>query len=132
MANLPSGLQARSGSLTSGGVKFWLRVMNELRDRGVQDILIAMVDGLKGGGFPEAIAAAFPKTQVQACVVHLIRSSLDFVSYKDRKTVAAALREVYRARDAEAERRRWRPSMKDPGAANTPPSPKPGGGIGRR
>jgi len=82
------------------GAKFWLRVMNELRDRGVQDILIAVVDGLKG--FPEAIAAAFPKTQVQACVVHLIRSSLDFVSYKDRKTVAAALKEVYRARDAEA------------------------------
>jgi putative transposase len=84
------------------GAKFWLRVMNELRDRGVQDILIAVVDGLKG--FPEAIAAAFPKAQVQACVVHLIRSSLDFVSYKDRKAVAAALKEVYRARDAEAGR----------------------------
>jgi putative transposase len=84
------------------GAKFWLRVMNELRDRGVQDILIAVVDGLKG--FPEAIAAAFPKTQVQACIVHLIRSSLDFVSYKDRKAVAAALKEIYRARDAEAGR----------------------------
>jgi putative transposase len=82
------------------GAKFWLRVMNELRDRGVQDILIAVVDGLKG--FPEAIAAVFPKTQVQACIVHLIRSSLDFVSYKDRKAVAAALKEIYRARDAEA------------------------------
>jgi putative transposase len=81
------------------GAKFWLRVMNELRDRGVADILIAVVDGLKG--FPEAIAAVFPKTQVQACVVHLIRSSLDFVSYKDRKAVAAALKEVYRARNAE-------------------------------
>jgi putative transposase len=81
------------------GAKFWLRVMNELRDRGVQDILIAVVDGLKG--FPEAIAAAFPKTQVQACIVHLIRSSLDFVSYKDRKAVAAALKGVYRARDAD-------------------------------
>src|SRR5918911_1895421 len=69
------------------GAKFWLRVMNELKDRGVQDILIAVVDGLKG--FPEAIAAAFPKTQVQACVVHLIRNSVDFVSYKDRKAVAA-------------------------------------------
>src|ERR671917_2667376 len=54
------------------GAKFWLRVMNELRDRGVADILIAVVDGLKG--FPEAIAAVFPKTQVQACIVHLIRS----------------------------------------------------------
>src|SRR3954467_87545 len=81
------------------GAKFWLRVMNELRDRGVQDILIAVVDGLKG--FPEAIAAAFPKTQVQACIVHLIRTSLDYVSYKDRKAVAAALKEIYRARTAE-------------------------------
>jgi putative transposase len=82
------------------GAKFWLRVMNELKGRGVEDILIAVVDGLKG--FPEAIAAVFPKTQVQACVVHLIRNSLAFVSYKDRKAVAAALKEVYRARTAEA------------------------------
>ena len=82
------------------GAKFWLRVMNELRDRGVADILIAVVDGLKG--FPEAIAAVFPKTQVQACVVHLIRNSLAFVSWKDRKAVAVALKEVYRARTAEA------------------------------
>ena len=59
------------------GAKFWLRVMNELKDRGVADILIAVVDGLKG--FPEAIAAVFPKTQVQACIVHLIRTSLDYV-----------------------------------------------------
>ncbi len=83
------------------GAKFWLRVMNELRDRGVLDILIAVVDGLKG--FPEAIAV-FPRTQVQACVVHLIRASLDYVSYKDRKAVAAALKEIYRARTAEAGR----------------------------
>jgi putative transposase len=62
--------------------------------------LIAVVDGLKG--FPEAISAVFPRTQVQACVVHLIRNSLDFVSYKDRKAVAAAPKEVYRARTAEA------------------------------
>jgi putative transposase len=82
------------------GAKFWLRVMNELKDRGVADILIAVVDGLKG--FPEAIAAVFPKTQVQACIVHLIRTSLDYVSHKDRKAVAAALKEVYRARNAEA------------------------------
>jgi len=81
------------------GAKFWLRVMNELRDRGVQDILIAVVDGLKG--FPEAIGAVFPRTQVQACIVHLIRNSLSFVSWKDRKAVAAALKEVYRARNAE-------------------------------
>jgi len=82
------------------GAKFWLRVITELRERGVEDILIAVIDGLKG--FPEAIAAVFPRTQVQACVVHLIRNSLDFVSYKDRKAVAAALKEIYRARDADA------------------------------
>ena len=84
------------------GAKFWLRVMTELRERGVEGILIAVVDGLKG--FPDAIAAVFPRTQVQACIVHLIRSSLDLVSYKDRRTVAAALKEIYRARDAEAGR----------------------------
>ena len=73
------------------GAKFWLRVMNELKNRGVEDVLIAVVDGLKG--FPEAITAVFPQTQVQTCIVHLIRNSLDFVSYKDRKAVAAALKQ---------------------------------------
>jgi len=82
------------------GAKFWLRVMNELKDRGVADILIAVVDGLKG--FPAAIAAVFPRPQVQACIVPLIRHALDFVSYKHRKAVAAALKEIYRARDAKA------------------------------
>src|SRR5918992_2031181 len=81
------------------GAKFWLRVMNELKDRGVADILIAVVDGLKG--FPDAITAVFPQAHVQTCIVHLIRTSLDFVPYKDRKAVAAALREIYRARTAE-------------------------------
>src|ERR671932_562586 len=84
------------------GAKFWLRVTTELRQRGVEDILIAVVDGLKG--FPDAIAAVFPRTQVQACVVHLIRGSLDLVSYKDRKAVAAALKGIHRAPDAEAGR----------------------------
>ena len=81
------------------GAKFWLRVMNELRNRGVEDILIAVVDGLKG--FPEAILAVFPDATVQTCIVHLLRNSLDFVSYKDRKTVAAALKAIYRAKDAD-------------------------------
>lgn len=85
---------------TSEGAKFWLRVMNELKSRGVEDVLIAVVDGLKG--FPEAINAAFPQTIVQTCVVHLIRHSLDFVSWKDRKPVVPALREIYRAANAEA------------------------------
>jgi putative transposase len=79
------------------GAKFWLRVLNELRNRGVEDILIAVVDGLKG--FPEAILAVFPDATVQNCFVHLPRNSLDFVSYKDRKTVAA-LKAIYRAKDA--------------------------------
>ena len=82
------------------GAKFWLRVVNELRARGTQDILIAVVDGLKG--FPEAINAVFPQTVVQTCVVHLIRHSMDFASWKDRKNVAQALRTVYRAADAAA------------------------------
>ncbi len=81
------------------GAKFWLRVMNELKTRGVGDILIAVVDGLKG--FPEAITAVFPDTVVQTCIVHLIRHSLTFVSWKDRKLVMPALRAIYRAKDAE-------------------------------
>jgi putative transposase len=82
------------------GAKFWLRVMNELKNRGVEDILIAVVDGLKG--FPEAILAVFPEATVQTCIVHLLRQSLAFVAYKDRKPVAAALRDIYRSVDAAA------------------------------
>ena len=82
------------------GAKFWLRVMTELKNRGVEDILIAVVDGLKG--FPEAILAVFPDATVQTCIVHLLRQSLAFVAYKDRKAVAAALKEVHRAVDATA------------------------------
>ena len=82
------------------GAKFWLRVMNELRGRGVEDLLLAVVDGLKG--FPEAIVAVFPETVVQTCIVHLLRQSLAFVAYKDRKTVAAALKAIYQAVDATA------------------------------
>lgn len=82
------------------GAKFWLRVMNELKARGVNDILIAVVDGLKG--FPEAITAVFPQTVVQTCIVHLIRHSLSFVNYQDRRRVAAQLKSIYRAANAEA------------------------------
>jgi transposase-like protein len=82
------------------GAKFWLKVVNDLRNRGVEDILIAVVDGLKG--FGEAINATFPATTVQTCIVHLIRNSLSYVSWKDRKLVAAALRPVYTAPSAEA------------------------------
>ena len=79
----------------SEGAKFWLKVFNELKNRGVADILIAVVDGLKG--FPESIEAAFPQTTVQTCIVHLIRNSLALVSWSRRKAVAAALRPVYTA-----------------------------------
>src|SRR4051812_28951230 len=74
--------------------------MSELKNRGVEDVLIAVVDGLKG--FPEAITAVFPDAMVQTCIVHLLRHSLEFVAYKDRKAVAAALKEIYRAVDATA------------------------------
>jgi transposase-like protein len=82
------------------GAKFWLKVVNDLKNRGVEDILIAVVDGLKG--FPDAINATFPATTVQTCIVHLIRNSLAYVSWKDRKLVAAALRPIYTAPSAEA------------------------------
>jgi putative transposase len=80
------------------GAKFWLQVLTEMQNRGVQDILIACVDGLKG--FPEAIEAIYPRTQVQLCVVHLIRASLNYVSWKQRKAVAADLRTIYQASTA--------------------------------
>ena len=82
------------------GAKFWLRVMNELKNRGVEDILLAVVDGLKG--FPDAITAVFPDATVQTCIVHLLRNSMDFVSWKDRKGLATALKHIYRAVDADA------------------------------
>ncbi len=82
------------------GAKFWLAVLNDLHRRGVQDVLIACVDGLKG--FPEAIEAVFPQTWVQTCIVHLIRQSLRFVPDKHRKRVAADLRPIYTAVDADA------------------------------
>jgi len=85
------------------GAKFWLQVATELKNRGVNDIFIACVDGLKG--FPEAIEAVFPKTTVQLCIVHLVRNSLNFVGWKKRKEVAADLRAIYTATTAdEAER----------------------------
>ena len=88
----------------SEGAKFWLKVMNDLRNRGVADILIAVVDGLKG--FPEAINSVFPKTTVQTCIVHLIRNSMSFVSWKDRKTIMPSIKAIYRAENAEAARQR--------------------------
>jgi len=77
------------------GAKFWLQVVTEIKNRGVQDIFIACVDGLKG--FPEAIEAVFPKTDVQLCIVHMVRYSLNYVSWKMRKEIAADLRSIYAA-----------------------------------
>jgi len=82
------------------GAKFWMKVFNDLKTRGVDDILIAVTDGLKG--MPEALGAVFPATTLQTCIVHLIRNSLDYASWKDRKLLAAAIRPIYTAANAEA------------------------------
>jgi transposase-like protein len=82
------------------GAKFWMKVFNDLKTRGVADILIAVTDGLKG--IPEALGAVFPATTLQTCIVHLIRNSLDYASWKDRKALAAALKPIYTAPSAEA------------------------------
>ena len=77
------------------GAKFWLSVLTELQNRGVKDILIACVDGLKG--FPDAIAGAFPETQIQLCIVHMVRNSIKFVPWKDYKAVTADLKQIYQS-----------------------------------
>ncbi|MCW7541145.1 IS256 family transposase [Aquabacterium sp. A7-Y] len=99
---LPDGTRDILGLWIEGteGAKFWLKVFNDLKTRGVGDILIAVTDGLKG--LPEALAAVFPGTTLQTCIVHLIRNSLDFASWKDRKALAAALKPIYTAASAEA------------------------------
>ena len=89
------------GLWTSGneGAKFWLGVLTELRNRGVKDVFVVCVDGLKG--FPQAIESVYPQAEVQMCIVHLIRASLNYVNWKDRKKVAADLKPIYRAATAE-------------------------------
>jgi len=82
------------------GARFWHRVLTELQGRGVEDILIALIDGLTG--FPEAITAVYPQTQIHTCVVHLVRRSLAYVGYRERKAIAGALRQMYRAETAPA------------------------------
>ena len=88
------------------GAQFWMKVFTDLRTRGCQDILIAVTDGLKG--MPEALAAVFPQTVLQTCIVHLIRRSLEFASWKERKPLASALRPIYTAPSAAAATPRWR------------------------
>jgi hypothetical protein len=88
------------------GAKFWTSIVNELKSRGVQDILLAAVDGLTG--FPEAIAAVFPKTEVQLCMIHMVCNSLRFVPYKDRKAVITGLKNIAK---------KWTMPIRDWGAA---------------
>jgi transposase-like protein len=99
---LPDGTRDILGLWIEGteGAKFWMKVFNDLKTRGVGDILIAVTDGLKGMG--EALGAVFPATTLQTCIVHLIRNSLDYASWKDRKALAAAIRPIYSAPSAEA------------------------------
>jgi len=99
-------------SSANEGAKFWLGVMTELKNRGLRDVYIVCTDGLKG--FPQAIESIFPKAQVQTCIVHLIRASLNYVSWKERKALAADLKPIYKAPTAVAAeealnefRRRW-------------------------
>jgi transposase-like protein len=110
------------------GAKFWLKVFNELRNRGTADILIAVTDGLNG--MEQALAVAFPKTTLQTCIVHLIRNSLDYASWTDRKSLAVALRPIYAAPRPRPPRRRWMRSRLVSGAASFPPSSARGGGPG--
>jgi putative transposase len=99
---LPDGRRDILGLWIEGteGAKFWMKVFNDLKTRGVGDILIAVTDGLKG--MPEALGAVFPATTLQTCIVHLIRNSLDYASWKDRRPLAAAIRPIYTAATAEA------------------------------
>ena len=99
---LPDGTRDILGLWIEGaeGAKFWMKVFNDLKTRGVADILIAVTDGLKG--MPEALGTVFPATTLQTCIVHLIRNSLDYASWKDRKALAAAIRPIYTAPSAEA------------------------------
>ena len=115
------------------GAKFWLSIMSTLRNRGVEDILIAVVDGLKG--FPEAINAAFPETTVQTCIVHLVRHSLNFCGWKDRKAAAkeppCSCAGFIRPWTTRRPPKRWMISRPN-GAVNTPQSHQHGAGHGRR
>jgi putative transposase len=97
----PEGMKEVLGLWTSGseGAKFWLSVLTDLRNRGVKDMFVACVDGLKG--FPQAIETLYPQAQVQLCIVHMVRASLNYVTWRDRKEVVADLKPIYRAVNAE-------------------------------
>jgi hypothetical protein len=109
------------------GTKFWLQVLTELRNRGVKDICLACVDGLKG--FPQAIESVFPQAQVQLCIVHLVRASLNYVNWKQRKLVAQDLKAIYRARLPRKPNGNWPSSPRD-GTGNIQPSQHGGSALG--
>ena len=111
------------------GAKFWMQVLTDLKQRGVQDILICCVDGLKG--FPEAIEAIFPKTIVQTCIVHLIRHCLRYVPRREREQVARDLKPIYTAIDADAAQAGSSASTRS-GASGSRRSPRRGGRLGTR
>jgi transposase-like protein len=102
LAVRPDGTREILGLWIEGseGAKFWMKVFNDLKTRGVEDILIAVTDGLKG--MTEALAAVYPATTLQTCIVHLIRNSLDYANWKERKPLAAAIKPIYKAPNAEA------------------------------
>ena len=102
LAVLPDGTRDILGIWIENteGAKFWMKVFNDIKTRGVNDILIAVTDGLKG--MPEALAATYPQTTLQTCIVHLIRNSLDYASWKERKQLAAAIKPIYTAPSVEA------------------------------
>lgn len=87
-------------SSATEGAKLWLQILREIRNRGVADILVACVDGLKG--FPDAISKVYSRSEVQLCIVHMVRNSLAYVNWNERKVVAADLSSIYRAPTAEA------------------------------
>ena len=112
------------------GAKCWLRVMTEIRNRGTHDVLIAVVDGLKG--FAEAINADFPEALVQTCIVHLIRYSMQLASWKERKTIAAALKPSYGAESAATAAARLEEFDVGPWARTTRRLRRTGAGTGNR
>jgi transposase-like protein len=118
---LPDGTREILGLWIEGteGAKFWMKVFNDLKGRGVHDILIAVTDGLKG--MPEALGAVFPATTLQTCIVHLIRNSLDYASWKDRKGLAAAIRPLYTAVSAEAAQSQLEAFSQGPWGQKFPP-----------
>ena len=131
LAVLPDGTREVLGIWIeqTEGAKFWMKVFTDLKTRGCQDILIAVTDGLKG--MSEALAAVYPATTLQTCIVHLLRNSLEFANWKERKPLAAALRPIYTAR---APMRRFASSTRlsaVPGAAASRPSWRRGGAPGR-